>query len=64
MQKSQQAKRFARLTLKHLKLITIDEILVERNHRYLTVILDLQSFAVVHVVDGKGAEALLPFWIK
>ena len=31
-------------------------------HRYLTVVMDLDSGAVVFVGDGKGADALKPFW--
>jgi len=33
-----------------------------RGHRYVTVVLDLVSGAVVFVDDGKGAQALHPFW--
>ena len=33
-----------------------------KGHRYLTVVLDLVSGAVVFVGDGKGADALKPFW--
>ena len=33
-----------------------------RGHRYLTVVMDLDSGAVVFVGDGKGADALKPFW--
>jgi len=35
---------------------------VAKGHRYLTVVLDLESGAVVFVGDGKGADALKPFW--
>jgi transposase len=42
--------------------IAIDEICIGRGHRYLTVVLDLDSGAVIHVGPGKGAEALKPFW--
>jgi transposase len=48
--------------LKALKRIAIDEISVGRGHRYLTVVLDLNSGAVVFVGEGKGADALNPFW--
>jgi transposase len=48
--------------LKHLRRIAIDEIAVAKGHRYLTVVLDLESGAVVFVGDGKGAKALDPFW--
>jgi transposase len=53
---------YSRPRLKDLKLIAIDEISIGRGHHYLTVVLDLLSGAVVFVGDGKGADALLPFW--
>src|SRR4029077_9445396 len=39
-----------------------DEIAVAKGHRYMTLVLDLDSGAVVFVGDGKGADALKPFW--
>jgi len=42
--------------------MAIDEIAVKKGHRYVTVVLDLDSGAVIFVGDGKGAEALEPFW--
>jgi transposase len=54
--------RFAKPKLKHLRRIAIDEIAVSKGHRYLTVVLDLDSGAVVFVGDGKGGDALKPFW--
>ena len=55
-------RRFSKPRLRDLKWIAIDEIAIERGHRYLTVVLDLESGAVVFVGEGKGAEALDPFW--
>ncbi len=55
-------KRFVRPKLKHLRQIAIDEISIGKGHRYLTVVLDLERGAVVYVGDGKGKEALKPFW--
>lgn len=54
--------RFKKPKLKHLKHLAIDEISIGRGHRYLTVVLDLDSGAVVFVGQGKGADALRPFW--
>lgn len=54
--------RFARPRLRHLQHLAIDEIAMGRGHRYVTVVLDLDSGAVVFVGDGKGADALDPFW--
>jgi transposase len=62
IQKRSLTKRFARIKLKKLRQIAIDEISIGRGHRYLTVVLDLVSGAVVFIGDGKGAEALTPFW--
>jgi len=62
IQKRSLSRRFRRVKLKHLRRIAIDEIAIGRGHRYLTVVLDLASGAVVFVGEGKGAEALKPFW--
>ena len=55
-------RRFGRPKLKKLQQIAIDEISIGRGHRYLTVVLDLHSGAVVFVGDGKGVASLEPFW--
>src|SRR5512132_3143015 len=62
IQKRDLSRRFAQPKLKHLRHIAIDEIAIAKGHRYLTVVLDLDSGAVVFVGDGKGAKALKPFW--
>jgi transposase len=62
IQKRDLSRRFAKPKLKHLRHIAIDEISIAKGHRYLTVVMDLESGAVVFVGDGKGAKALLPFW--
>jgi transposase len=62
IQKRHLEKHFTKPKLKHLRLLAIDEISIGKGHRYLTVVLDLESGAVVFVGDGKGADALEPFW--
>jgi transposase len=62
IQRRDLSRRFARPKLKHLKRIAIDEIAVAKGHRYMTLVMDLDSGAVVFVGDGKGADALKPFW--
>jgi transposase len=54
--------RFGKPKLHKLRQIAIDEIAVGKGHHYLTVVLNLLTGAVVFVGDGKGAEALAPFW--
>lgn len=55
-------RHFARPRLKDLRHIAIDEIATKKGHKYLTIVMDLESGAVVYVGDGKGADALIPFW--
>jgi len=62
IQKEDLGRRFGKPRLKGLRRIAIDEIAVRKGHRYLTVVLDLESGRVVFVGQGKGAEALKPFW--
>jgi transposase len=62
IQKRDLTRRYSKPKLKHLRRIAIDEISIAKGHRYLTVVLDLDSGAVVFVGDGKGADALKPFW--
>jgi transposase len=64
IQKRYLSKQYSQPRLRDLRLIAIDEISIGRGHRYLTVVLDLSSGAVVFVGDGKGADALIPFWKK
>jgi transposase len=55
-------RRFGNPKLHKLKQIAIDEINIGKGHRYLTIVLDLLTGAVVFVGDGKGVAALKPFW--
>jgi len=62
IQKADLQRRFKKVKLKKLRQLAIDEISIGKHHRYLTVVLDLKSGAVVFVGEGKGSEALEPFW--
>ena len=61
IQKRYLQKKYARPNLNELERIAIDEIYVGKRG-YLTVVLDVLSGAVVFVGDGKGSDALEPFW--
>lgn len=54
--------RFGQPKLNKLKRLAVDEISIGHGHRYLTVVLDLATGAVVFIGQGKGADALIPFW--
>src|SRR3974377_59434 len=62
IQKRDLGRRYAKPKLRDLRQIAIDEIAIAKGHRYVTVVLNLESGAVVFVGDGKGADALKPFW--
>ena len=62
IQKRRLGKRFARPKLKRLKRIAIDEIHLGKRHKFVTLVLDLDSGAVVFVEKGKGENALKRFW--
>jgi transposase len=55
-------RRFGKPKLRNLRQIAIDEISIGKGHRYLTVVLDLETGAVVYVGHGKGGDALTDFW--
>ena len=62
IQKRYLLKRHGRPSLKNIDCIAIDEISIGKGHRYLTVVLNLKTGAVLFVGDGKGAETLAPFF--
>ena len=55
-------KRYAKPALKDVRQIAIDEICVGRGYRFLTLVLDLESGAILFVGKGKKADSLRPFW--
>jgi transposase len=54
--------RFGKPRLGGLQEIAIDEVAVGKGHRYLTLVLNLRSGAVVYVGEGKGVDSLRAFW--
>lgn len=55
-------KHYSKPPLKKVRRIGIDEICIGRGHRYLTIVLDWDSGAILFVGEGKKAESLDPFW--
>jgi transposase len=62
IQKHNLRKRYRLVKLAKVKRIAIDEIYQGKKLGYLTIVLDLQRGAVIFVGNGKGGDALLPFW--
>lgn len=57
-------RRYRKRPLKKLRRLAIDEIYLGKTTKFLTVVLDLDSGAIVFVGRGKGSETLAPFWRK
>lgn len=55
-------RHYSQPDLSSVKHIAIDEFAVKKGHKYMTVVLDLDTGVVIFVGDGKGADALEPFW--
>lgn len=64
IQKRNLLRRFSKPKLKKLRKIAIDEITIGKGHQYLTIVMDLETGAVIFVAEGKGGEGLEPFWKK
>jgi len=62
IQKRYLSKKYRCTSLDNIEKIAIDEICIGKGHRYLTVVLNLTSGAVIFVGEGKSADALIPFW--
>ena len=62
IQKRRLKRKFGRPKLKHLKRLAVDEVYVGKRHKYLTLVLDLDSGAVVFVGEGRGSATLRPFF--
>jgi transposase len=53
-------KKYRHISLKDVRIIGIDEIYIG-NMRFLTIVRDLETGAVVHIGSGKGADSLKKF---
>jgi transposase len=62
IQKRHLQRQYAKPALKDVRQIAIDEICVGRGYRFLTLVLDLESGAILFVGQGKKADSLRPFW--
>lgn len=62
IQKRNLQRHYAKPKLKKVRQIAIDEICIGRGRRFVTLVLDLQTGAILFVGPGKKAESLQPFW--
>ena len=57
-------KKEARRSWRDVRVIAIDEIAVRKGHRYMTVVVDLESGCVLDAVDGRHSECLAPVFAR
>ena len=55
-------KKYGRPKLRRVKHIAIDEVYLGKRHKFITLVMDLDSGAVIFVGQGKSAQALRGFW--
>lgn len=55
-------RHYSKPRLKDARYIAIDEFAVQKGHKYMTVVMDLEKGHVLFVGEGKRAESLEPFW--
>ena len=59
---SDMAKEAARINLKAVELLAIDEVYLGHRHKFITIVIDWQSGRVLYVAKGRGEGALGPFF--
>ena len=58
------AKEVARLNLREVEFLAIDELYLGRLHKFITIVIDWQSGRVLYIAKGRGENALRPFFRK
>lgn len=55
---------YRKIPLHKVRYIGIDEFSIRKGHEYMTVVTDLRTGRILHAVEGKGKEDILPFLQK
>ena len=51
-----------KLSLRGVRYIAVDEISIHTGQQFMTVVLDLETGRVLHAVEGRSADVLMPFF--
>ena len=62
--KSKLQSLYRKIPLYEVKDIGIDEFSIKKGHNYMTLFTDLSTGRILHAVEGKGKEDILPFMKK
>jgi transposase len=55
---------YRKIPLHKVRYIGIDEFSIRKGHEYMTIVTDLRTGRILHAVEGKGKEDILPFLKK
>lgn len=64
IQKTELKRKYKKIKLSKLKKIAIDEIAIAKGHKYMTIVMDLESGKIVYADKGKGSDSLTAFFKK
>jgi transposase len=57
-------KKYRSFKYKELRYLGIDEFSIKKGHEYMTVVVDLETGRIVHAVEGRNKESIIPFLRK
>ena len=49
------------ISLANVKYLGVDEFSIRKNHRYMTIFVDLQTGRILHAIEGTSKEVISPF---
>lgn len=55
-------RRYKSIDIKNVRYIAIDEFSVKRGHKYMTVVMDLETRRIIYVNEGRTIESLVPLF--
>lgn len=62
IEKAHLERHYANPPLKNVEYLAIDEICVGRSRKFMTLVMDLESGAILFAAEGKKGSVLQPFW--
>lgn len=62
IQKKYLKKRYSKIDLSKVKLIGIDEFAISKGHKYMTIVVDLETGRIIYAHKGRDAKSLDNFW--
>lgn len=62
IQKKFLKKRYSKIDLSKVKRIGIDEFSIKKGHKYMTIVVDLETGRIIYAHKGRDAKSLDDFW--